>query len=189
MPDNELFEWWLPEVDDSLAQDLGRFMIYWGHLEAKLDTLFAPVFRMNPTQATCVTANLGIKAKLDILRSGINSIATLLDSYIVEEVNEVFVDIADLSSKKRNLAAHGQPISLDFSDGDTPGWMLTRFAARKNITMRVYKKDDDFWRVACGVVIIYAESLNTLAREIHQATTDVSEADFDQAVQLEAIFE
>ena len=86
---------------------MGRFIIAWGVLERQLDAAICVLFRIDPTLGLCVTANLGSKAKVDMLLSAIYMYAEALDEDEVDEAHALLRQVANLAGQFRNSLAHG----------------------------------------------------------------------------------
>jgi hypothetical protein len=57
-------EYEYPHVSRALARSIGEFVVAWGILERELDLAFPILLKTDPTLASCISANLGTKAKL-----------------------------------------------------------------------------------------------------------------------------
>jgi len=97
-----------PKINAKNRRSLGAFIIAWGVLEGELDTCFISLFRVNPTLCGCVTANLGTKAKLDILSSALSMLEEPLGSDLVTAGHKIVEDTRYYSAMARNTLAHGQ---------------------------------------------------------------------------------
>jgi len=181
-------EGWEPyftHVTKKLAESIGQFMVAWGRLESELDSLTPIVFRTDPTHATCITANLGSKAKVDMLRSGINMIAALLPPDLVEELNDSLVLVGELSGTYRNLLAHGQPWAVS-EGGEKTYWQWVRVSARKEVNVISPDINEDFWRIATVSTYEVIHSLRSCAGRLYEVTRDISAEDWADACSIQS---
>ena len=123
-----------PKINAKNRRSLGAFIIAWGVLEGELDTCFISLFRVNPTLCGCVTANLGTKAKLDILSSALSMLEEPLGSDLVTAGHKIVEDTRYYSAMARNTLAHGQPSFFAAHKEDAKEWVILRYSARKKLS-------------------------------------------------------
>mgnify|MGYP001564243718 CR=1 FL=1 len=130
-----------PPDDPEMEAALGRFMITWGALERELDHGMSVVLDVHGPLALCVSANLGTKSKLDILRSAFFTFYCDHDCDAMDHIHALLDKIGDLSGRVRNTAAHGQPVFHPaLGDNHPERWTWARYSARKTLNGRY----DDF---------------------------------------------
>lgn len=175
-------EWVSPsfEVDEELAESVGWFMISWGGLEHTIDHLFPVVFKIDPTLALCITANLGTKPKVEMLQSALAMISPILPPEHVETILDGLNRAMTLSSKYRNFVAHSRPIFTSEVDG-TPFWIWGRYAARKQLTMFTPDTDAEIWLEQAKVVEDLSHEIFKASKQLHEAIINVSAEDWEEA--------
>lgn len=133
---DEIDNWIDPllEINKSHAEGIGSFMINWGCLEHTIDLLFPIVFRIDPTLSLCISANLGTKAKIEMLQSALTMLSPILPLDQLSTIQECLKQALAYSTKHRNFIAHGRPIFTTPVNGEI-SWSWGRFAARKQLTM------------------------------------------------------
>src|SRR3990167_3742428 len=145
-PDNYLY---YPKVEPKAEQAMGAFIIAWGVLEGEIDWAITSIFRLNPGLGPCVCANLGTKAKLDILSCGVSMVSDYLGFQIPRNLHSIIGKIRDHSGSARNVLAHSHPSITEYEDeieGIILGWELTREVARKELDVTVHPVDAKYWR-------------------------------------------
>jgi hypothetical protein len=166
---------------------IGRFFLMWGTLEAELDCTFAVLFQTHPTLAICLYANLGTRAKLDIISSTINMLAPVLPKDTVSDAKKMIGEIRNLNGTARNALAHGQPWIFDCGEdceechGQNGGhWWLTRLSAREALDVAVYPADVKHWKTLTAAVIRCAAKWGNYVTEMHEALKRVSPERLDE---------
>ena len=130
-----------------MEKAIGRFLISWGALERELDQGISIFLDLHGPLALCVTANLGTKGKLDLLRSACTEFYCNYDCDAMDRVHAILNRIADLSGRVRNTAAHGQPIVLRAIGDIEERWTWARYSARKEVKANYANFGDaEFWR-------------------------------------------
>lgn len=148
MPSDDPESWTdgLPEVSAERAEHIGRFLIMWGKLEDNLDRFFPTIFKTDETLSHCISANLGTKAKTDILKSAVTMLRVPLSARLVRASHSRLNQVDALSAKYRNWLAHGRPFTFE-KDGDR-FWQWARLTARKELVMVHMGGDHEFWVAA-----------------------------------------
>jgi hypothetical protein len=170
------------EFCDETSRSMGEFMFAWSILERELDLGVAAIFRVNPTLSTCITANLGTRTKIDMLRSGLSMLKPCLGDALVEEAIDTLSEIAKLTGAARTPVAHGQPIVFDDEDGG--GWFWVRQQARVTAKMSVYDKPEEHWRYQGAVIMLYAEGWSKLVSTIYITIKDLMPQQIDDACEI-----
>lgn len=165
------------EVEPEYAALLGRFVIAWGHAEDALDALFFILFKTDPTLSICISANLGVKAKIDILASAVTMLREAIAKKDVEEAHTMLREMGDLSAKYRNLLAHGRPmIPGDHEDG----WQWVRFTARNELVMIQAGTDEEFWETAIEETENLRHRMFRLRNRLHKTLSHLTLEDYDR---------
>ena len=173
-----------PSNDEKLERALGRFALAWGVLERELDLAFPVLFRTDPTLACCIYANLGTKAKLDIIGSAISMLKPLLKDSVEKRANELIAQIRDLSGKARNALAHGQPCTFTFADETV--WVLTRLAARNSLDVALHPMTTRHWQAHTSETLRCARQWHNVVNKILAALCKVSSDEIEQICIFEA---
>jgi len=96
------------DPDSTLGFAIGKFIVAWGDVEQQLDIGFHVLFHTDPTLAVCLYANLGTKAKIDILQSALALQEQPIGEGRTYRARKVLQNIAALSDEARLTTAHGQ---------------------------------------------------------------------------------
>lgn len=144
--DEELGDLNYPKVSKHLERQIGAFFIAWGLMERELDVSFNVLFRVDPTLSSCITANVGTKAKIDILASAVGGLSLFLGSRLTKSSHAVLERVRALSEKARNTLAHAQMEYLKDTQTQKPGWRLVRNVARKQYSMVTHPTTAEHWR-------------------------------------------
>jgi len=177
-------DWWpmaVPDEEPELEQALGQFILSWGVLERELDHSFAIVFRVNATLAACIYANLGTKAKVDMLTSAISMLAPLLGERLTTRSHNLLGTVSDWSNV-RNTLAHGQPIQFptDVPVRDkSAGWVLTRQSARLRYDVVWHIVNPRRWRLRSEAVQRLAVDWRAATLKLYQRLYEVSDDELD----------
>jgi hypothetical protein len=156
------------EIDDEESRNIGGFIIQWGNVEYQLNNLVPILFRIDPTLATCITANLGTKAKVEMLQSALTMISPVLPAERVTDLHETLEMTLEFSSRYRNMLAHGGPFFEVNEEAKETTWRWARYAARKQVSIifpnhggnsKMPESDSDFWAMAGGLLWIVIEGL------------------------------
>jgi hypothetical protein len=118
-----------PPSDERLEAAMGRFIIAWGVLERQLDGGIAILLQIDGTLSLCVSANLGTKAKVEMLMSAANMSGEAIGDDLADGAIACLRKISKMSGRFRNTLAHGQPSLWDVDDA--PIWKWTRASARE----------------------------------------------------------
>jgi len=129
------------EIDDNFALALGQFMLAWADIERLSDNLIHKLLLVNHFRGTCITGNLSMASKIDIIKSRIHQTGAI---YSTEEYTDILNTIGKILalSSDRNTIAHGQPyyFSNKGGDEDKTHIMYAKFSAKKRPKMRIIKK-------------------------------------------------
>lgn len=163
----------LPEInmDPDLLFRIGLFTVSWARLEAQFDTLFPILYKLDPTYALTITAGLGLKARIAMLRSATYQIQTLLGEPTASNLLGILEDVAYFSVEWRNNLAHA-----NYEDGDA----FIKISNHKELKGRFLEASiEDFDSII--------NDITELSNEIHQMIPvlirimrDVTAADFDR---------
>jgi hypothetical protein len=100
------------DPDSKLGYAIGTFIVAWGDLEQQLDIGFHVLFHTDPTLALCMYANLGTKAKIEILQSAIALQEKAIGKGRSSRARRVLQRVAELSDQARLTE-----LSPNFVDG------------------------------------------------------------------------
>jgi hypothetical protein len=162
-----------PEAEKAM----GQFIIAWGRLEAELDLSFPVLFRVDSTLACCIYANLGTKAKLDIIGPALHMLRKAFDEKLYNELAKYIGTIRDLSGNARNVIAHGQPITWDI--GSDQPWEIVRSSARTAHEFVFYPSDPAFWRKKAREVVKLARAWRKAMAAVHLELYKLTGEDFE----------
>jgi hypothetical protein len=165
---------------------LGRFMVAWGVVERELDTAFPIIFRVNPTLATCLYANLGTKAKTDILNSAISTLEPHLGATLTAKCHATLSKIND-KSELRTAIAHGQAISVKGPKKST--WKFVRHTARKKPVFIVYPGTHGFWSIHARSTTRLAQEWRALVARIYDRLSEIPDDAFDAPLEIASRYE
>jgi hypothetical protein len=167
---------------DATCTAMGELMFAWGILERELDLGIAALFGVNPTLATCITANLGTRSKVDMLRSGVSMLKACLGETLTDEALSTLGEIEKLTGAARTPVAHGQPLVFDDEDGG--GWYWVRAQARTAAKLTVYNEPEKHWHYQGVLVMMYAESWGGLVGRIHATNKKLTPTEIDDACSI-----
>jgi len=128
---------YLPPRNLSVERALGRFIIAWGALEGEIDSAIHDLMRTHVGTGVIVTANLAIRAKLDLAHALFEEMRALEDDpiwYPISPEWEARFDAlvnqtAKANAESRIPIVHSQPQVIHLESGDRPIWV--RMVARK----------------------------------------------------------
>lgn len=127
---------YLPARDLKVERAVGRFIIAWGALEREIDSAIHDLLFATLRTGMIVTANLAMKAKLDLVHALFEALRCDDDaewSPISTEWEARFDKLVNMTAKANAEAripiVHSQPMMIDLKGGPKPFWM--RAAARK----------------------------------------------------------
>lgn len=127
---------YFPEFNPDVEAAIGRFIIAWGVLECQIDMAIHDLMLTGMETSSLVTANLAIKAKLDLAHALFEKLRPD-DSgtwpHISAEFERRFDSLINVTAKanteSRIPIVHSQPQAMRLNDVDRPFWV--RMAARK----------------------------------------------------------
>jgi hypothetical protein len=172
------------EISDEEMKNAGGFALMWGYVEEHLDRLYPVLFRTDPTLAICITANLGTKAKVEIIQSALTMLSPLLPDEKVADLHETLDMVLEFSSKYRNMLAHGRPVlHADDDDNKKTVWRWARFAARRQVSIIFpdAESDEEFWRIGGAVLWIVIQGLFDGAKQLYPIIHDLTDEEIDAA--------
>lgn len=140
---------WPPD-DPELAAAIGRLVIAWGMMETEIDYTIADLYRLHDDLdlADCLTANLGTKAKLEIVQSCAHCLSGWIAPVNVKDIDTLVSDTAKASNDHRNFVAHGRPSYVD-TGGAEDLWIWARPSARKGgPKLRIVHFHPDYFKTA-----------------------------------------
>jgi hypothetical protein len=163
-----------PPPNEKVEAAVGRFIITCGVLESWLDTGVETLFFIDPHLSDCITANLGTKAKIDMLKSGIGMHEDLLEPGTIKAARDALTLAGTLSGRYRNTLAHGQPTIVVEEPGvlERPSgpWHWARTTAREYLESIGGPMTAKAWHSASnevvGVVQQWHEALQAIRREL-----------------------
>jgi len=128
---------YLPRSDPSVERAIGRFIIAWGALEREIDQAIHDLMLTGLSTGALVTANMAIRAKLDLAHALFEKMRTEEDDPIWRPVSadwearfdRLVNDTARANAEARNPIVHSQPMVLKLESGDRP--FFVRMVARK----------------------------------------------------------
>lgn len=171
-------------VPRSMAQNIGDFIIAWGFLEQQIDNGFPVLFCTDPTLAACIYANLGTKAKLDILASATTMLTPALGKELADEIHEC-IDLArEHLVNVRNKLAHSQPTLS--GEGYDASWQLTKSVARKRFRMDYLPADSDHWRIEACLVSIVSDGFYEIWPRAHVIMSKLTRDDLEKICEFES---
>lgn len=161
-PDAQLH---VPRIKSDVLQSVGSFIFAWGIVERELDTAFAVLFHTDPTLASCLYANLGTKAKIDMLQSAIDMQRAALER-LAEESQSILSEISTLSDRARTTLAHGQPLVLGGSP-IVPRWEIIRHVARTQHKIVIHPRNARYWETQAKIALRLAGIWRKKVAKIH----------------------
>lgn len=127
---------YLPGRNLGVERAVGRFIIAWGALEREIDSAIHDLLLTNLRTGVVVTANLALRAKLDLahalfeeLRSEDDSIWRPISKEWERRFDKLVSATEKANTEHRIPIVHSQPQVISLPSGDRPFWM--RMAARK----------------------------------------------------------
>jgi hypothetical protein len=169
-----------PSTSEKLERHIGAFFVAWGVLERELDNGFPVLFRTDPTLACCLYANLGTKAKLDILRSAIGMLAQPLGPALTTRSHDILQSVSNLSDIARNTLAHGQVHSFFDETSNTLMWELIRHVARKSHSMVIHPGTARYWGTQQRAVVTLARRWRKCVGAMYLKTKSLSLDDLEE---------
>ena len=140
-----------PPANLKLERAIGKFIIAWAILEESLDGSIAAILMIDATLSLCITANLGTKGKIDLLRSAVSMSHEMLDDELVKDAHSALAEISTLSGEFRNSLIHGAPFCLA-SDKEGHEWRWGRTSARTFMDFRSAPYTAERWQEATAKV-------------------------------------
>lgn len=126
----------LPKRDLKIERAIGRFIIAWGALEREIDSAIHDLLLTSLSTGVVVTANLAIRAKLDLahalfenLRAEEDAVWLPVSKEWEQRFDALINKTAKANSDSRNPIVHGQPVEVTVNDREIPFFMT--YAARK----------------------------------------------------------
>jgi hypothetical protein len=127
---------YLPLGDIKVERAIGRFIIAWGALEREIDSAIHELMLTGLGTGALVTANLAIRAKLDLahglfeqLRGGDDPIWRAISLDWERRFDKLINMTAKANAEARIPIVHSQPMAMRLEGGDRPFWV--RMTARK----------------------------------------------------------
>jgi hypothetical protein len=164
-----------PPRHSVMEESMGRFLLVWSILEIQLDSGIAALLCIDSTLGLTITANLGTKAKLDILHSIISMSGKLLDTALCDRGHTCLDKIADLSGRHRNTLAHGSVIRAQ------DGWRWHRMSARKSLDVKYYYAPATRWKKAATEVRKATRDWCRIYQEMWHILAAIPQDDRDEA--------
>lgn len=118
-----------PKPNKSIEAALGRFIIAWNILEQQVDFAIHEMTGLDHDLASCVTANLGTKAKLDMCQALAHCMGNVIGPSLLSEIDKLAGETANASGQLRNFIFHGQPFQFITERGSKDVWI--KLSARK----------------------------------------------------------
>jgi hypothetical protein len=172
-----------PVIGIRRERQLGAFLVAWNALESVLDTSFPVLFRIDPTLAPCIYANLGTQTKIDILSSAVDALSDAIGMRQVDSAHTILLRIRTLNERARNTLAHGQRTTIH-DKRDRPFWALVRYVARKRQAMVLHPSDVRHWRRMTNAVKSAARAWNRKMRTIHNILKKFSDDEMWELSQI-----
>ncbi len=161
-PNTELY---IPHIDSPVMKAVGAFIFAWGIVERELDTAFPVLFHANPTLASCIYANLGTKAKIDMLLSAVDMQRGKLNR-LAEEAQKLLAEISTLSDRARTTLAHGQPLVFGGAPL-APRWEMVRLVARASHKIVIHPRNARYWETQSNIALRLAQRWRKKTAKIH----------------------
>ncbi len=127
---------YLPPPNPEVEGAIGRFIIAWGALEGEIDGAIHELMLTGLRTGALVTANLAIRAKLDLahalfeeLRAGDDPVWRPISSEWEQRFDKLVSNTAKANAEARIPIVHSQPQIMRMENGDIPFWV--RMTARK----------------------------------------------------------
>jgi hypothetical protein len=171
-----------PKISKHLERQIGAFVIAWGVLERELNISFPILFRVDPTLAGCIYSNLGTRAKLDILESGVDCLSLLLGSKHTKLAMKLLGRAGILNTKARNTIAHGIREPFYDEETKTSEWILVRLISRKKQSWIKHRENPAHWRRLTKAVLALSKSWHRKNRAMHERLKRFSDLDLQENV-------
>lgn len=134
------------DPDENTGYALGKFIVAWGDLEQQLDIGFHVLFHTDPGLAFCIYANLGTKAKIDMLQSAISLQEEAIGKGLSKNAHSTLKRIGEMSSEVRLVTAHGQAAAYMLDGKGPTRYELVRHIARTKPKITVHSTNVPYWR-------------------------------------------
>lgn len=156
----------IPAISDRLITAVGSFMFAWGIIERELDTAFPVLFHTDPTLASCLYANLGTKAKIDMLLSAVDMVSIQLGERLTASAQSTLGQISALSDKARTTLAHGQPMFFG-EVAKASRWEIARHIARASHKIVIHPRNSRYWAAQAKIALRLAQRWRTCVAKVH----------------------
>jgi hypothetical protein len=167
------------DPDSQLGYSLGQFIVAWGNLEHQLDIGFHVLFHTDATLAMCLYANLGTKAKIDILQSAITMQEEPIGVGRAARARQVLQRIAGLSDQARLPTAHGQVQAYRIEEKGKD-WILVRQIARSKPKITVHPSTSRHWKAQANQARKLAAWWRQYVAEIHSRIGHLTLSDLEK---------
>jgi hypothetical protein len=123
-----------PPSDIKTERALGRFLIAWNVLERQIDATIHDLLRAGRSTGLKVTANLAIRAKLDLAHALFEEVRDAqpflgMKKSTAERLDALVNETASANAEARIPIVHSQPTPIELEEGTFPFWI--KWAARK----------------------------------------------------------
>lgn len=123
-----------PPSDIKTERALGRFLIAWNVLERQIDATIHDLLRAGRSTGMKVTANLAIRAKLDLAHALFEEVRGAapvlgLKSDTADRLDTLVNETASANAEARIPIVHSQPTPIEIAEGTFPFWI--KWSARK----------------------------------------------------------
>lgn len=173
------------DPDSKLGFAIGKFIVAWGDLEQQLDIGFHVLFHTDPTLAVCLYANLGTKAKIDILQSAIALQEKPIGNGRASRARKVLQKIAALSDEARLTTAHGQVWYYEIEGKSGHRWEWVRHIARSKPKITVHPSTSRYWNAQANYARKLAAHWRQLVTEIYSKLQHLTLADLQKICAIE----
>jgi hypothetical protein len=169
-----------PKMTRHMERQIGAFFVAWSVLENELDIAFAVLFRVDPTLASCLYGNLGTRAKLDIIMSGIDALSLLLGERRTRSAHKLLSNIITLNDRARNTLAHARLLPFYDDELRKPVWRMIRYSARKEHVWITHPNEVRHWKRLTNAVYAKADAWHRKMHVLYSRLKKFSDADIQK---------
>jgi hypothetical protein len=158
----------IPQVSKQMERQIGAFFVAWAALENELDIAYPVFFRVDPTLAVSLYANVGTQAKIDALMSAVGACALFIGAREVRSAHAILDRIRELNDRARNTLAHMR--LLQFVDRERKrksAWKIVRYAARRQQSWAFHPNEVKHWRRLTKAVMSAARAWHRKMRRLY----------------------
>lgn len=169
----------IPKVSNQMERQIGAFFVAWAVLENELDLAYPVFFRVDPTLAISLYANIGTQAKIDAIMSVVSACEMFIGEREVKSARTILERVRELNDRARNTLAHMRLAKI--SEGSkNPSWKIVRYAARRQQSWAFHPNEVKHWRRLTKAVITVARAWHRKMRRLHEKLKKFSEAEIGE---------